>query len=335
MGQRFTTDDVAANERLDYWRDAICDVFVQLECRSANRRGFFGAVSSETLERLSLSVVDADAQHVVRGRRQLARAREDDFLLSFQLEGVGLVRQDGRDALLVPGAMALYASTRPYELVFPRKFRQVVLQLPRTLLSPLITNPDALTASTLAPVVPEARLLASALAELHGNATSLAPASRSHVASSLLRSLAAALAALPRANGGAALDGHLSARERIGAYVAAHLDEIGLSPGTIAAALGYSRQHIHRLFANEDESLERTIWRMRLERVRADLTDPAFANTSIAELCARRGFASPEHFSRAFRARFGMTALAFRRRAEATAARPSPNRALADDRRLS
>ena len=200
MGQLFTTDDVVANERLDYWRDAICDVFVQLDCKSARRRGFYGRVATEALDAVSLSTVDADGQHVVRGRRQLAKASEDDFLLSLQVHGTGLVRQDGRDALLQRGAMALYASTRPYELIFPGPFRQLVLQLPRSLLSRAISNPDALTACALGADAPETRMLGAALSQLQHDAGGFSPASRAHVAASLVESLAATLSTLPRAS---------------------------------------------------------------------------------------------------------------------------------------
>jgi AraC-like DNA-binding protein len=313
VGQRFTTDDVAATERLDYWRDAICDVFVQLDCTSARRRGFYGHVSSEALESVSLSVVDADGQHVVRGRRQLAKASEDDFLLSVQMHGTGMVRQDGRDAPLRRGAMALYASTRPYELIFPGPFRQLVLQLPRTVLSQVIADPDALTATALSPEAPETRLLGAFLAELQASATMLSPASRAHVASSVVQSLAAALATLPSAAPPRGFDGRAQARSRICAYVEAHLDEPALSPASIAAALGFSRQHLHRLFAAGDESLDRRIWRSRLERVRTDLANPALAHFSIADVASRRGFTSPEHFSRVFRAHYGTTPSAYRR----------------------
>ena len=70
---------------------------------------------------------------------------------------------------------------------------------------------------------------------------------------------------------------------------------------------------MHRLFAAERESLERHIWTRRVERVRADLIDPRLARVPIAVLCTQRGFASPEHFSRTFRAHFGTTAIAYRR----------------------
>jgi AraC-like DNA-binding protein len=312
MGRRFTTDDVAARERLDYWREAICDVFVKLDCRSAQRRGFYGHMTSETLDRVQLSLVAADAQHVLRGTRQLAKSNEDDFLLSVQLDGVGLVRQDGRDALLEPGSMALYASTRPYELIFPKKFRQLVLQLPRSILSDALAGPDALTAYALTPASAEARLLGTTLRALQDEAGALVDGSRAHVATSVVQSLAAALSTLPQARPVRGDEAHAGTRARICAYVEAHLEEPTLCATTIAAALGFSRQHLYRLFAGGNDSLERHVWRRRVERVRADLENPAFAGVPLRELAARRGFTSPEHFSRVFRAEYGSTATAVR-----------------------
>ena len=37
MGQLLTTDTVAPRDRLAYWTDAICDVYVQLECDALRR----------------------------------------------------------------------------------------------------------------------------------------------------------------------------------------------------------------------------------------------------------------------------------------------------------
>lgn len=332
--QRFSTDDVAAAERLDYWRDAICDVFVALDCRSAHRRGFYGHVTSEPLEAVRLSEVDAHRQHVVRGRRQLAKAREDDFILSVQMSGTGFVRQDGREARQSVGALALYATTRPYELIFPDRFRQLIIQLPRAALSRAIANPDALTARVLPAASTEARIFGATLAALHGTTGTLTPASRAHVAASLIASLAAALSVLPQALTGADVDPRTAARARICAYVAEHLGDPGLSPATIAAALGFSRGHVHRVFASNTETLERYVWRLRLERVRAALDDAALAGVPIADLAARAGFGSAEHFSRAFRARYGATARDVRR-ARSTSGRAGAGRSSSElDRAL-
>jgi AraC-like DNA-binding protein len=88
----------------------------------------------------------------------------------------------------------------------------------------------------------------------------------------------------------------------------------------VASALGFSRQHLYRLFAGDDQSLERLIWRSRLERVRADLDDRKLDGVSLSILASQRGFSSSAHFSRAFRARYGMTALAYRRMCRASKA---------------
>ena len=45
----------------------------------------------------------------------------------------------------------------------------------------------------------------------------------------------------------------------------------------------------------------------RLEACRRDIEDRRLDATSITELAMRRGFNHPAHFSRAFKARFGIT----------------------------
>ena len=45
----------------------------------------------------------------------------------------------------------------------------------------------------------------------------------------------------------------------------------------------------------------------RLERCRADLRDPRLAGLSILEIATRWGFVSPAHFSRTFRAAYGVS----------------------------
>ena len=55
-------------------------------------------------------------------------------------------------------------------------------------------------------------------------------------------------------------------------------------------------------------SVAATIQARRLERSRVLLLDPARRRWSIADLARAVGFARADHFSHAFRARFGVTA---------------------------
>ena len=65
MTQRFTTSSVPPGERLAYWTDMICDVYVQLDCDAAERSGFRGSIRSHRLAQLDLSVVDDGGAFII------------------------------------------------------------------------------------------------------------------------------------------------------------------------------------------------------------------------------------------------------------------------------
>ena len=141
---RLTTDDVGAAERFSYWREPSATPSSGSTpngpARVHRRPGVRGAGPAAT-HRGALRRP---------ARRALAapdRARHgEDVLVSVQRAG-GLVRQDGREALLRPGELALYDAARPYTLTFDAPFAQAVFQLPRDLLAERLGSLDGLTAS--------------------------------------------------------------------------------------------------------------------------------------------------------------------------------------------
>src|SRR4051794_4343757 len=135
--QVLSTEGVAEAERFELWRDLICGVFVQLDCEpvaGAVPGPFAGRITARELGPIRVSEVVTSAQRVVRSPRQIAQAREDDVLVSLQLTQECTISQDGRTATIGAGDFALYDSARPYTLHMERPFRQLVWQLPRTML---------------------------------------------------------------------------------------------------------------------------------------------------------------------------------------------------------
>jgi AraC-binding-like domain len=130
MTHLLTTDSVQPGRRVEYWADMICSTYVNLECDAPQADTFSGSIRSQSMPGLDLSVVDSTAQHVRRTPRQIARSADDCLLVNIQTRGQGVIRQDGRDAVLNPGDFALYDSTRAYELQFAHNFQQIVLKLP-------------------------------------------------------------------------------------------------------------------------------------------------------------------------------------------------------------
>ncbi|MCO8270358.1 helix-turn-helix domain-containing protein [Actinoplanes sp. TRM 88003] len=104
----------------------------------------------------------------------------------------------------------------------------------------------------------------------------------------------------PRADGSALL-------AQVRAYVAQHLPDPGLGPDAIAAALNVSVRHLYDVCSRAGFSVEQWIIDRRLEAARRDLTDPAYAGRPISAIARRRGFRSPAHFTRRFKAAYGVT----------------------------
>src|SRR3954468_23140514 len=79
-----------------------------------------------------------------------------------------------------------------------------------------------------------------------------------------------------------------------------------LSPGTIAAENHISLRYLHKLFETEPMTVAEWIRRRRLERCRRDLRDPALSHLPVRAIAAHWGLVDAAHFSRLFRASYGI-----------------------------
>jgi AraC-like DNA-binding protein len=95
--------------------------------------------------------------------------------------------------------------------------------------------------------------------------------------------------------------------QRIVEWLETHLQDPDLSPGTIAAANFVSTRRLHELFHDEGASVSAWVRTRRLECSRRDLESPRLAGGTIAAVARRWGFVDPAHFSRCFRAEFGVS----------------------------
>jgi AraC-like DNA-binding protein len=95
-------------------------------------------------------------------------------------------------------------------------------------------------------------------------------------------------------------------RDRIQSYIDQHLRDPNLSLDLIAKQLNCTKRYLHKVFQGTGESLSEYILQQRLERCRADLSNPELSNVSITEIALSWGFNSVSHFSRAFHLRFGV-----------------------------
>ncbi len=220
----------------------------------------------------------------------------------FQEEGAARVRQHYATQELAPGQWCVLRKDLPFMIEAPAQSRQLAITLPADLLTagqggiPASGHPHTFMHG------PAQILHASAAASvMTGN--SLSQDDR-RVLGVQIAQLAEMTMRIIRAG----YSGDLRERRRIAIleYVDQHLADEKLSVATIADAFGMSPRSVHKLFEGEPNTIARTIWDRRLERCRDMIVDPAASAQSITEIAHFWGFADSQHFSRAFKLRFGM-----------------------------
>jgi AraC-like DNA-binding protein len=302
MTVRYDTSSEPARRRLALWQDIVCDVFVQLDCKS-DLQDFHGAVAQSKLGELSLTRVDSSRQRVFRTPSRIARAKEDYVLFAFGTDGVGGVVQDGRETLIRPGAFAFYDTTRPYELSFDADFVQTILQIPRRTALARLGPIEDMTAIAFDPEQPLHRLAADFVKGLSQVIESVEPSVAERLSTQALDLIALAIAPSAARPYGSAYRSALL--YRLKSHIHAHLADPNLSLSGTAAALGMSSRHVNNLLAAQGESFGRYVLARRLDQCRRNLADPSLAHRQISEIAFAWGFNDQSHFSRAFKHRFG------------------------------
>lgn len=314
-GHITSTEDVTKKEQLEYWIDMICDEFVQLDCIAEKRKDFNGKLRGSELENIRVSEVNADAQHVIRSSKQIAKSTESEFLLSLQLEDVGFINQDGRIAELHPGDFALYDSTRPYTLHFDRPFRQIVLQIPHDSLAEQFVKPEKITARRVSAQTAAGALASQFIQSVAGRLDILTAQERGVLDHHIIELVALALGSMTSLR---ELDGQSIARtailERIKQYIEINIRHPHLTPAQVAKHHHISERYQRMLFARTGTTLSRYILSKRLELCREALENRTLGNYSITQLAFSYGFNDAAHFSRRFKERYGISPKLYRGR---------------------
>lgn len=312
--QVLSTDSVPASQRLEYWLDMICAAFVRLESEPAPDRSLFGDIEFSRLGSLDFTRVRSNAMRVRRTPALIRGATDDCCLVQIQRKGRGIVFQDGRQAVLQPGDFVLYDTTRPYELIFDDPLHEViVLRLARNELESHVANTEDLTATTVSRGGAAGNLLLTMVDMLRRDIDRLHPSSALGVSEGITSIIAAGLRSLPGANLQKPSNLRAYHLARIKAHVRDRLRDPQLSVQSVAAAVGLSAKHVHRLFAAEPVPLAQLIWRLRLEACRRDLADERLRERSVSEIAFSWGFNDATHFSRSFRERYGVSPREWRR----------------------
>ena len=312
MAEVLRTDDVTQADRFAQWRHWISATFVPLECAPVSREPFRGEVAHWELGGLLVSRVAARPHLASRTRRMIALRDAGYYKVGLLTRGSCRLSQEGREALLRPGDLAIYDCRRPYTMMFdePHEMSFLMfpcdrLRLPPAAVEQVLVTPVSSAQSTGSLVAPFLRRLVANLeqpgepvncrladnvldlvATLFGERTGVLPTDPATVRRSLLLA--------------------------VHGWIETHLADPDLGPATIARANHISVRYLHRLFHDQGTSVARWVRERRLANCRRDLEDPALAQRGVQAIARRWGFEDPAHFSKIFKASYGHPPGAYR-----------------------
>lgn len=297
-----TAHDRLVVRGLDAWNGVINGAFENLTIDGDGER-FEGAIDVRRFGGLDLSRIASSAAVVRRHRPSGSGGPSRYFKLHIQETGSSLNVQDGQEAVLGPGDLMLCDSSRPYSIRFDQPNRMLVLRLPEDKVVARFEDPDALVGRRLGVESLGASLLSAFVHNLWA-----APAANDDEADCEGPLLDAALNLLAAANGFApAAQATLAtcSRQRIRRFVDENLTDPELSVTGVARALGLSPRYVQMAFADIATTPLAYIRRKRLQLAAQQLRRHG-AGCNITELGFSLGFNDLSHFSRAFKARYGV-----------------------------
>jgi AraC-like DNA-binding protein len=266
------------------------------------------------MEDVSIVAVDADSHNVFRTPSLITDADRRFFKLSIMLSGSGLLIQDNREALLLPGDIAVYDTHRPYTLAFDGNFRSLVLMFPQQLVGLPASAIGQLTGVRIPGDAGLGEVISPFLVEIARNMDQLSGASGARLAHNAVDLVSTMFSAELDMSNSVMQNSRAQLMGRIRGFIEANLRDPELNPASVAAAHFISYRYLHVLFREENESPANWIRGRRLEQTRRELRDPAHAHRSISSIAAGWGFHDAAHFSRLFRATFDSTPSEYRTR---------------------
>lgn len=306
--ERFSTDGLAENARVDFWNGLASQTFTALTIDPAERSGFRGELTRVQSGDFGMALATSSSAEVKRVPRPFdAGEPEHALFLHLQLKGASRCAQDGREAELGFGDIAVCDSARPYRLALSENNEMLVVKLPGDRALGRAPATPALTGHRLAADGARSGLLSRFLGQAWASIEAgVGDAAWSQAVCEATLALLDLAVSDPDAEEGV----RARLRRRACELIERELCDPDLNTAFVAQALGVTPRYLQMAFADVGLTASDHIRARRLELARRRLRP----ERSVTEVAYELGFGDLTYFSRTFRRRFGVTPSAWRAR---------------------
>jgi AraC-like DNA-binding protein len=301
------TDSVPAGDRAAALISAMVDASVPSHVIPADRDGIVAArMDVWAFGAASIFRAETSGVRLVRTAKQALTCPSPNLAIAVQEIGDGMHDQRGHQRIVPPGDLLITDLNAAYDFHWTGRGASQCLHVALDDLA--LPHDVILEASTRLHTSPLYELMVNHIIGLTRCADELSAdpsaAAVGVVSVELARALLASAAHDPRYGRDTLATTLLT---QIRAYIRQHLAEPDLAPENIAAAHNISVRYLYKVCAAADFSLHQWVTSQRLQGARDELAGPASRHRSIAMIAQRWGFSNPTHFSRRFRAAYGIS----------------------------
>ncbi|MFD8600462.1 helix-turn-helix domain-containing protein [Kitasatospora sp. NPDC059646] len=232
---------------------------------------------------------------------------DDCLYLALLVRGTASVRRGDAAVVLEPGDLLIDTAPHPAGLMRDAECRILGFRVPCVFLG--VRQADVRRAGGLVARGGEGvgAIASQFLHTLAGQARAHRARPGNHLARSVSDIVAILVAELLEREAPEQPSGSAEILARVREHIEEHLADPELSPESIARAQHISVRYLHKLFQQDGSTVGQWVRQRRLEACRRELERPSRRRSSVSAVAHRWGFVSHSHFSRAFRATYGVS----------------------------
>jgi AraC family transcriptional regulator, positive regulator of tynA and feaB len=267
-------------------------------------------VMDRKIGEICLRRISSGAVRAHRGSTEIRHDHGAYFCLSFITAGYEVLNDGAKQVTLESGDIATWHSSRAFTFASAKPVQKLSVYVPEASMQRIFVRPANYAGLYLKHNSGITALLTSYLAGLCGDFAMNDERTETEIEDVTLSLIGAAIAA-PRTVVSA--PPRKALWERVTTFIDRNLEDPELKPPQIASALGMSLRNLHLLFAEQGQTVAGWIRGRRLECCRAELAKPRGAST-VMEVAFRWGFNDAAHFSRTFKACYGLSPRSFQQK---------------------
>jgi AraC family transcriptional regulator, positive regulator of tynA and feaB len=305
---RWSTENIAPDRRLRFWRDAVHESLVEMDLKpTGSSPSFMSSIEACQLACIAPHQARGSAQRVSRGPTEIARGGKNAYYLLSQPERPWRIQHAGQDQLVQAGESVLVDSREPYEFLFGEGLDDLSVEMPTDWLERWLPDPGVLLGRPLQCSNGWGKALRGFKEALvPGYLTGLA------VPEAMLEDQLGVLLSLASEQTGSHEDVKADQLSACMAVMHQHLGDTELVAAWVAQRCHISVRSLHRLFAAAQKTFAGVLMNMRLDEATRMLSIRRFDGLTISEVSRRCGFVDASHFARQFRRQRGRSPRQFR-----------------------